>query len=79
MMCLNDRIREARMAKKLTQQQLSELVGCTPRMLQFYEEGRYAPRYNILLTLSMVLEVSTDYLLCRDEFIQSKNSMNEDK
>ena len=50
------RLREVRMARHLTQQKLSDAIGLALR----------EPPLDMLVKLADVLEVPTDYLLCRD-------------
>lgn len=60
------RLREVRMARNMTQQKLSEIVGIALRSYQCYEQGTREPPLDMLVKLADVLEVPTDYLLCRD-------------
>ncbi len=60
------RLRETRMARKLTQQKLSDSIGLALRSYQCYEQGTREPPLDMLVKLADVLEVPTDYLLCRD-------------
>ena len=60
------RLREARMARKLTQQRISDSVGLPLRSYQCYEQGVREPSLDMLIKLADVLEVPTDYLLGRD-------------
>lgn len=62
----NKRLRECRMAKKLTQQKMADLLEVTLNAYQKYEQGTREPPLGTLVKLADVLEVSTDYLLCRD-------------
>lgn len=60
------RLREARMARHLTQQRLSDIVGLALRSYQCYEQGTREPPLDMLVKLADALDVPTDYLLCRD-------------
>ena len=64
-----ERLREARMNRKITQQSLADHICVTLRNYQRYEQGIREPAYAILVKLADILDVSTDYLLGRDEFI----------
>ena len=64
------RLRAARMARGLTQDKTSEAVGIALRTYQGYEQGERRPSFEILVALADVLDVSTDYLLGRDEPIE---------
>lgn len=63
------RLREVRMERKITQQSISDSVGIALRTYQCYEQGVREPSLTMLVSLADVLDVSTDYLLCRDEFL----------
>ncbi len=60
------RLREVRMARHFTQQRLADSVGLALRSYQCYEQGTREPPLDMLVKLADVLEVPTDYLLCRD-------------
>ena len=60
------RLREARMARNMTQQKLSDAVGLALRSYQCYEQGTREPPLDMLVKLADILEVPTDYLLCRN-------------
>ncbi len=60
------KLREARMARGLTQQKISDAVGLALRSYQCYEQGTREPPLDMLIKLADVLEVPTDFLLCRD-------------
>lgn len=62
-----NRIKEARLAKGLTQKQLGDLVGWSYSTISLYESGGRKPEPETLLTLANILGVSTDYLLGRDD------------
>ena len=71
------KLREARMARGLTQQKISDAVGLALRSYQCYEQGTREPPLDMLIKLADVLEVPTDFLLCRDDFLQ-KNGIKVD-
>lgn len=60
------KLRETRMSRGLTQQKISDAVGLALRSYQCYEQGTREPPLDMLIKLADVLEVPTDYLLCRD-------------
>ena len=62
-MSLGDRIRKHRKINKLTQEQLSSQLGLTPKMVSFYEHNERIPPIDIIIKLSQIFSVSTDYLL----------------
>lgn len=57
------KIRELRKRKGLTQQQLAELAGVTKAMISAYETGLRYPSYEVLIKLTRIFRVTSDYLL----------------
>ncbi|WP_311649921.1 helix-turn-helix domain-containing protein [Selenomonas artemidis] len=57
------RIKELRLSNGLTQKDLSDYLGLTPKMVSFYELGQRVPPSDIILKLAEKFHVSTDYLL----------------
>lgn len=63
-MYFQDRLREKRLAKNLTQVQLAEAVSVTPRTIQHYESGTRRPtKMAIIEKLAAVLETTPEELL----------------
>lgn len=62
----NTRLRSMRMVRHFTQQRLADSLGIALRTYQCYEQGTREPSLDLLVKLADVLEVPTDYLLCRD-------------
>ena len=69
------RLREMRMGRQMTQQAVADAIGVMLRTYQCYEQGAREPCLKTLVCLANVLDVSTDYLLCRDEFLDGKEEM----
>ena len=67
----NKRLREMRMKRGYTQQVMADSLGIALRSYQCYETGSRTPSFDILVRIADKLDVSTDYLLCRDNFINS--------
>lgn len=65
------RLRAARMARKFTQQRLADTVNIALRTYQHYEQGERYPSYDLLVALADTLNVPTDWLLCRDDYLES--------
>lgn len=57
------RMKEARKTKGLTQEKLSELLGVDRLHVNRMENGSKACSIDLLMDISSLLEVSTDYLL----------------
>lgn len=60
---LGERIRKVRKQKHLTQEQLAEVCGLSTAHIGHIERGTRALSIESLITISEVLNVSTDYLL----------------
>ena len=58
-----NRLRQLRKDRKLTQQQLAELIGVKNSVISFYEVGERIPSPDILRKLALALHVTADYLL----------------
>lgn len=67
------RLREMRMKRGLTQQKMADLINIALRSYQCYEGGTRNPSFDVLVKISDVLCVSTDYLLGRDDFLNMQN------
>ena len=71
------RLREVRMLRHFTQQQLADLLNIALRSYQKYEQGEREPSYNTLIRVADILDVSVDYLLGRDDFIESHRILDD--
>lgn len=60
---LSNRIREARLNKKLTQEQLAKIVGTKKATISNYENRHSTPSNQMLSDLASALNVTSDYLL----------------
>lgn len=64
---LSKRIKSLRLKKELTQKDLSDKLGLTPKMVSFYELGDRVPPPDILEKLADIFHVTVDYLMCRSD------------
>jgi transcriptional regulator with XRE-family HTH domain len=60
---MGDRIRSARVLKRINQAELARMIGITPNAMNAIETDSVDPRVSRILRIAQVLEVSTDYLL----------------
>lgn len=58
-----NRLKTLRIKKKLTQQQLADLLGLTKSVISAYENGLHYPAYDVLIKIARIFKVSTDFLL----------------
>lgn len=61
---LSARLKQLRAEKGLTQVQAAKRIGITRSTYATYENGTRYPSYDVLISLSYLFGVSTDYLLC---------------
>ncbi|MBE5965827.1 MAG: helix-turn-helix transcriptional regulator [Lachnospiraceae bacterium] len=71
------RIRELRIEKGITQNELSNYLGLTPKMISFYELEQRFPPQDILIKLADYFDVSVDYLLGRNDIKYSDQLLKE--
>lgn len=65
------RLREMRMQCGFTQQNMADKLGISLNAYQKYEQAERSPSLDCLVSIADILNVSLDYLLCRDDFIKS--------
>lgn len=65
------RLRAARIARKYTQQRMADILTISLNSYQKYEQGERNPSFDILVKIADTLNVSIDWLLGRDDFLQS--------
>lgn len=67
----HQRLNETRKEKGFTAQQMADMLQTGIRNYRKYESGHANPTLDGLVKIADILEVSTDYLLCRDDFLKS--------
>lgn len=63
MVDFGDKLKTLRLRKKLTQKELANQLGLTKSVISAYETGLRMPSYDVLIAISKIFKVSTDYLL----------------
>ena len=58
-----NRLKNLRLRKHMTQSDLAERLGVTKSVISAYETGLRMPSYDILIKISRIFRVTTDYLL----------------
>lgn len=61
-----ERLRNLRMDRGLSLQQLAGRIGVTKSMVSFYESGERMPSYDVLFEICKSLDSSVEYLLYGD-------------
>ena len=66
------RLNQTRKSCGFTAQSMADYLAVTLRTYRNYESGRSEPNYELLVLIADRLNVSLDYLLCRDEFLAKR-------
>jgi repressor LexA len=69
---INKRIKQLRTENNLTQKELADYLGLTPKMISFYELGQRIPPSDIIVKLSQKFGVTTDYLLGNSDVLSPR-------
>ena len=64
-----ERLNQVRKERGFTAQKMADELGIGLRSYRAYESGDREPQFSNLIRIADTLDVSTDYLLCRDEFL----------
>ena len=62
-MNFNERLKEIRLKRELTQEELAQKINISSSSISLYERGDREPNLTTLINISKTLNVSTDYLL----------------
>lgn len=68
-MAFGERLNQVRKERGQTAQNMADMLGIGLRSYCAYESGDREPQFSKLIKIADFLEVTTDYLLCRDEFL----------
>lgn len=68
-----ERIKECRKMRGYSQEELANLLGMKRTNIANYEAGRIIPPGNIVVMMSEILSVSTDYLLGLSDSLEEIN------
>ncbi len=66
------RLNQTRKELGITAQQMADTLNTGIRNYRKYESGDAKPTLDGLVQIADILDVSTDYLLCRDEFLAKR-------
>ena len=64
-----ERLNETRKSKGITAQQMADYLNIGLHSYRKYESNGRQPALDALVRIADRLDVSTDYLLCRDEYL----------
>lgn len=71
----NLRLKSARAAKDLSQQQLAEIVGVSRQTINAIEKGDYNPTIRLCLSICYALDKSLDELFWEENIEKSPDTM----
>nr|DAI09143.1 MAG TPA: helix-turn-helix domain protein [Caudoviricetes sp.] len=63
------RLNQTRKERGKTAQNMADMLGIGIRSYRAYESNTREPYYETLVKIADYLDVSTDFLLCRDDFL----------
>lgn len=67
----SNRLNQVRKSKGITAQKMADQLCINIRSYRAYESADRLPNLEMLIKIADILNVSTDLLLCRDDFLQS--------
>lgn len=67
-----ERLNYLRKQSGISAQQMADFLGIGLRSYRNYESGDREPSLDMLVKIADKLNVSTDFLLCRDEFLSKR-------
>ena len=71
----NLRLKSARAAKDLSQQQLAEIVGVSRQTINAIEKGDYNPTIRLCVSICYALDKSLDEIFWEENTEKSSNTM----
>ena len=75
---IGNRIKELRQGRNLTQSVLAKRLGVTKSVISGYENSTTYPSYDVLLSMTDIFNVTTDYLLGKERTRQiNTNGLTE--
>lgn len=77
---LGERLRQLRLERNLKQEEVAQHLGISFQSISKWERGEGNPDISLIPSLAYYYGVSTDYLLCMDEFAEGKrlDEVNEE-
>ncbi len=73
MIVMGERVKELRNKSRYTQTDLAKLLGVTKSTVAAYENDSRLPSYDVLVRMSRVFKVTTDYLILGNEGVPTIN------
>ena len=76
---MKTRVREMRLEKGLTQQQLADLVHVSNRTIISIEKEQYSPSLMLAYRIACVFNESIEVVCCMNENMEREDQINENK
>ena len=67
-MKMNECIKNLRIENNLTQKRLAEIITTSQDTISLWECGKGKPDNEMIIKMSILFDVSTDYILCVDDY-----------
>lgn len=77
MLMYNERIRELRKEKNITQKMLGEILNVADNTITEWEKGRTEPSISSITALADFFQCSTDFLLGREDYMGNITTINQ--
>lgn len=74
---MKTRVKEFRLQKGMTQQQLAKMVHVSNRTIISIEKGQYNPSLMLAYRLSQVFQVSIEELCCLEDNLKEEESHDQ--
>lgn len=71
---IGNKIKALRQKFNLTQKELADKLEIKPSTIGMYEQNRREPSYDLLQKISLIFNVSTDYLILDDEAFEASST-----
>ena len=72
---MKTKVRELRVERAMTQQQLADMVGVSSRTIISIEKGQYSPSLMLAYRMAKVFGVSVEELCCLEENLEMEGGM----
>ena len=72
---MKTKVRELRVERAMTQQQLADMVGVSSRTIISIEKGQYSPSLMLAYRMARVFGVSVEELCCLEETLKMEDGL----
>ncbi|MFR6022993.1 MAG: helix-turn-helix transcriptional regulator [Oscillospiraceae bacterium] len=72
---MKTKVRELRVERAMTQQQLADMVGVSSRTIISIEKGQYSPSLMFAYRMARVFGVSVEELCCLEENLKMEDGL----